>query len=127
EFRQVGETVKQCASEDATVVIGTVIDPEMGDAIRVTVVATGLGQPAVVRQQPPIRVVAPAPVYQPRPAPEPVAQQAAAQGTPDAAGYGAYDQPTFIRKRAVGDQFTDGGDGNFDLLDVPAFLRRQAD
>ena len=46
EFNQVGEAVKHCASEDATVVIGTVIDPEMGDMIRVTVVATGLGQPA---------------------------------------------------------------------------------
>src|SRR5690606_28404277 len=57
EFRQVGETVKQCAAEDATVVIGTVIDPEMGDTIRVTVVATGLGQAAVRREQPHIRVV----------------------------------------------------------------------
>ena len=132
EFRQVGETVKQCASEDATVVIGTVIDPEMGDTIRVTVVATGLGQP-VVKQQPQMRVVAPAmahgmahgmghrghaPVHQ-----QPVAQQPAAEG----AGYGAYDQPTFMRQRAVGDQLTDGSDASFDLLDVPAFLRRQAD
>jgi hypothetical protein len=32
-----------------------------------------------------------------------------------------------MRKRAVGDQLTDGGDTSFDLLDVPAFLRRQAD
>ena len=45
EFQEVGDTIKQFASDDATVVIGTVIDPEMTDEIRVTVVATGLGQP----------------------------------------------------------------------------------
>ena len=59
-----------------------------------------------------------APVHQ-----QPVAQQPAAEG----AGYGAYDQPTFMRQRAVGAQLTDGSDASFDLLDVPAFLRRQAD
>ncbi len=46
EFQEVGNTVKEYASPDATVVIGTVIDPEMTDRIRVTVVATGLGQQA---------------------------------------------------------------------------------
>ena len=44
EFQEVGETVKHFASDDATVVIGTVIDPDMAQEIRVTVVATGLGQ-----------------------------------------------------------------------------------
>jgi cell division protein FtsZ len=124
EFNQVGEAVKDCASEDATVVIGTVIDPEMGDAIRVTVVATGLGQPAV-RQQPVIRVV---------PQPVPARPESAGRNPREAEPvpvdtYGsAYDQPAWMRKRAVGDQLTDGGeDSRFDLLDVPAFLRRQAD
>jgi len=134
EFRQVGETVKQCASEDATVVIGTVIDPEMGDTIRVTVVATGLGQP-VIKQQPQMRVVAPAPAVAHRGHgmsaghhghPQ-AAQQMGAPQTAEGGGYGAYDQPTFMRQRAVGDQLTDGGEASFDLLDVPAFLRRQAD
>src|SRR5882672_2329892 len=46
EFQEVGNIVKQFASEDATVVVGTVIDPEMTSEIRVTVVATGLGRPA---------------------------------------------------------------------------------
>jgi len=128
EFRQVGETVKQCASEDATVVIGTVIDPEMGENIRVTVVATGLGQP-VVRQQPTMRVVA-QPVMPARgshPAQHQHHGLQAQQGGADQPAYGAYDQPTFIRQRAVGDQLADPGESNFDLLDVPAFLRRQAD
>ena len=48
EFQEVGQIVKQFASEDATVVVGTVIDPELKDQIRVTVVATGLGRPAAV-------------------------------------------------------------------------------
>src|SRR5690606_14538078 len=48
EFQAVGDTVKQFASDDATVVVGTVIDPEMSQEIRVTVVATGLGKPAGV-------------------------------------------------------------------------------
>src|SRR5919109_571647 len=46
EFQQVGEIVKQFASDDATVVVGTVIDPELSNTVRVTVVATGLGRPA---------------------------------------------------------------------------------
>ena len=44
EFEEVGNTVKEYADDDATVVIGTVIEPDMGDEMRVTVVATGLGQ-----------------------------------------------------------------------------------
>ncbi|MBS0226308.1 MAG: cell division protein FtsZ [Proteobacteria bacterium] len=42
EFDEVGHTVEKFASEDATVVIGTVLDPDMQDEVRVTVVATGL-------------------------------------------------------------------------------------
>jgi len=122
----VGEAVKHCASEDATVVIGTVIDPEMGDAIRVTVVATGLGQPAA-RQQPVMRVVQPvAPQPRVRGGNERAEPLVEAGTTGDV--YGGYDQPAWMRKRAVGDQLTEGGDDSrFDLLDVPAFLRRQAD
>ena len=50
--QQVGDTVKQYASEDANVVVGCVIDPEMSEEIRVTVVATGIGRPASPEQQP---------------------------------------------------------------------------
>src|SRR5437763_9861265 len=46
EFQEVGQIVKQFASDDATVVVGTVIDPELDNQVRVTVVATGLGRPA---------------------------------------------------------------------------------
>jgi cell division protein FtsZ len=52
EFDEVGRTVEQFASEDATIVIGTVLDPDMQDEVRVTVVATGLNR-APARQQRP--------------------------------------------------------------------------
>ncbi|MDH5621922.1 MAG: cell division protein FtsZ, partial [Gammaproteobacteria bacterium] len=56
EFQEVGNTVKEYASPDATVVVGTVIDPEMTDRIRVTVVATGLGRQAT-QSESPMRIV----------------------------------------------------------------------
>jgi cell division protein FtsZ len=52
EFQEVGNIVKQFASEDATVVVGTVIDPELTNMVRVTVVATGLGRPAATARPP---------------------------------------------------------------------------
>ena len=115
EFQEVGDTVKQFASDDATVVIGTVIDPEMTDEIRVTVVATGLGQ-AVGTLEKPIKVVRKAPppavVAKPPPMREP--------------NYNDLEKPAHQRKRAVGDGMT-GTESLEDLLDIPAFLRRQAD
>jgi cell division protein FtsZ len=110
EFQEVGDTIKQFASDDATVVIGTVIDPEMTDEIRVTVVATGLGQ-AVGAVERPMKVVRRAPPPAPR-GREP--------------NYTELEKPAVARKRAVGDGVT-GTDSLEDLLDIPAFLRRQAD
>ena len=106
EFQEVGATVKEFASEDATVVMGTVIDPDMTDKIRVTVVATGLGKQSAQAEQP-MRIV----------------RRAAAQSEPN---YQTLDKPTVQRKRAVGDGL-DGAGLQEELLDIPAFLRRQAD
>jgi cell division protein FtsZ len=110
EFQEVGDTVKQFASDDATVVIGTVIDPDMSDEIRVTVVATGLGQ-AVGMAERPMKVVRRAA------APPPKTREP---------NYTDLDKPAVARKRAVGDGVT-GNDSLEELLDIPAFLRRQAD
>ena len=44
EFEEVGSTIKELAADDATVVVGTAIDPEMHNEIRVTIVATGIGK-----------------------------------------------------------------------------------
>jgi cell division protein FtsZ len=112
EFQEVGDTVKQFASDDATVVIGTVIDPEMTDEIRVTVVATGLGQ-AVGMSEKPIKVV--------RRAPPPMTVKGREPN------YNELEKPAVQRKRAVGDGVTGGSESLEELLDIPAFLRRQAD
>jgi cell division protein FtsZ len=60
EFEEVGSTVSDLASEDATVVMGTVIDPDLGDDLRVTVVATGLGESvrSSLTRTTPVRLVA---------------------------------------------------------------------
>jgi cell division protein FtsZ len=106
EFQEVGNTVKEFASDDATVVVGTVIDPEMTDRIRVTVVATGLGQQATAAESP-MRIV----------------RRTQVQAEPN---YHTLDKPTVQRKRAVGDGLEATGLQE-ELLDIPAFLRRQAD
>ncbi|MGI9343877.1 MAG: cell division protein FtsZ [Gammaproteobacteria bacterium] len=110
EFQQVGDTVKECASDDATVVVGTVIDPDMGNNIRVTVVATGLGQPLTRQEQPPVRVVAPPPAAEPP-------------------NWSELDRPTNQRNKPApaADNLATAQQPEFDLLDIPAFLRRQAD
>ena len=106
EFQEVGETVKQFASEDATVVIGTVIDPDMAHELRVTMVATGLGQ-AAGKGEPPVRVVTHSVGREPN--------------------YSELEKPAVQRKRAVGDGVTEFPENEEELLDIPAFLRRQAD
>jgi cell division protein FtsZ len=119
EFEEVGNTVKQFASEDATVVVGTVIEPDMQDELRVTVVATGLGRPAA-------RTVVPAPVLQR--AEQPAMRVVRKQAPASAPDYSQLERPAIQRKSAVGDGLSVGfGDGGDDLLDIPAFLRRQAD
>lgn len=121
EFEIVGQTVKKFASDDATVVVGTVIDPEMSNQVRVTVVATGLGRPSVrqhahtslhhqQQQQPQMKVVS----------------NRERRGPMTAGDYAALEKPTVQRQRAVGDGLRVEMDSE-DLLDIPAFLRRQAD
>ena len=107
EFAQVGEIVNEYASEDGTVVIGTVLDPEMEDELRVTMVATG------IRKAPQISLVK---------------DQGMEEDSSDHED--DYDVPTVIRRRprAAGDVDLQGNAAvDMDYLDVPAFLRRQAD
>lgn len=100
EFEEVGDAVKGFTSENARVVVGTVIDPDMVDQMRVTVVVTGLGQRDTGRQT----------------------EQRRVDGTID---YQRFERPTMMRKQAnQNSKTTDSGD-NIDYLDIPAFLRRQ--
>jgi cell division protein FtsZ len=127
EFQEVGNIVKQFASEDATVVVGTVIDAELTNIVRVTVVATGLGRPAATSRPP---------VSQPREREVRDSHPQTARGEPamrvvrrtplSTSDYAALDKPTVQRQRAVGDGLRTDMDPE-DLLDIPAFLRRQAD
>ncbi len=130
EFQEVGQIVKQFASEDATVVVGTVIDPELSNMVRVTVVATGLGRPAAAAR-------APSATHREAPAAreslrDPLTSRAqpaisvVRRGPLSTSDYAALDKPTVQRQRAVGDGLRPEGDAE-DLLDIPAFLRRQAD
>jgi cell division protein FtsZ len=106
EFEEVGNTIKEFASENATVVVGTVIDPELSDELRVTVVATGLER-TIKHEDKPVRLI-----------------QKNASGEID---YDQLDRPTVIRNQVSSDRFGRKIDSSLDYLDVPAFLRRQAD
>jgi cell division protein FtsZ len=119
EFQEVGNVVKQFASDDATVVVGTVIDPDMSNQIRVTVVATGLGKPVV-------RVMAPQQQMAPAVAAPPAMRMVRPKSSIAPTDYAMLDRPTVQRQRAVGDGIRAEVESE-DLLDIPAFLRRQAD
>ena len=124
EYTTVGDLVAQFASPEATVVIGTILDPDLGDELRVTVVATGLPKAARTAVTPPMRLVpgqpAPAPVSQP--------VQTAATGTSAAAGSSYdYDTPAYLRNQKVANGGTAPRTTDANLLNIPAFLRRQAD
>jgi len=114
EFSEVGETIEEFASEEATVVVGTVIDPNMKEEIKVTVVATGLGG-GVARV--PLQIV------------DSMAPKKPAQADPGLEpDYSAYDRPAVTRRRPTGGQVAAApGNAGEEYFDIPAFLRRQAD
>ncbi len=104
EFDEVGCTIKQFASENATVVVGTVIDPEMSGEMRVTIVATGLGSDASKE----------------------ISKMKLVQPAATAVDYKELERPTVMRNQDTpnsGNPLEDDPD----YLDIPAFLRRQAD
>ena len=127
EFEEVGEIVRSITSETATVVVGTVIDPDLKDELRVTVVVTGLGRPQLEE----------------KPAQRPT--EARIDGSTD---YDKLDKPTVLRKQqgnstsvnpmsqsshtiapastsAVVKAAQAATEDDVDYLDIPAFLRRQ--
>ncbi|MCY3750654.1 MAG: cell division protein FtsZ [Gammaproteobacteria bacterium] len=106
EFNEVGNIIKTVAAEEATVVIGTVLNPELSGEIWVTIVATGLSQPGEQLSRP----------------------QLVATNEPGAENtdYGKLDRPTVMRKAAANDDIIPARDDP-DYLEIPAFLRRQAD
>lgn len=111
EFSEVGDTIEEFASDNATVVVGTVIDAEMGDEIKVTVVATGLGEFA--NSDGGIKLV----------------EKTVPTNLDGQIDYDRLDRPTVIRNqnRAAGGASMTQGAESLDYLDIPAFLRKQAD
>ena len=111
EFEEVGNTVKEFASENATVVVGTVIDPEMSGDLRVTVVATGIGNDVL-----PAQLI-----------PKPMKIVKKNDGQVD---YEQLERPTIIRNQVLAQEYSPAQQAeakDMDYLDIPAFLRRQAD
>lgn len=110
EFSEVGATIEEFASDNATIVVGTVIDANMGDELRVTVVATGLGHPELDK---------------PRTVVDNTQKIIAGDGPTD---YSEFDKPTITRNKPSEERVPDlGSSKDMQYLDIPAFLRRQAD
>ncbi len=117
EFEEVGSTISDLASEDATVVMGTVIDPDMGDDLRVTVVATGLGEPTGSSSfhEKPIRLVANG------------TSGLADTSLPDEGAVEAFNRDRDQRILDLGNKELFAQQKDIDYLDIPSFLRTQAD
>jgi cell division protein FtsZ len=111
EFDEVGNIVYEFASEDAIIKIGMAIDPDLGDEIKVTVVATGMGLPPI-QAKAPVKTI------------PPIDSQT---------NYNDLETPAVMRQRnkSEGRETRFGAqtkkDIDLDYLDIPAFLRRQAD
>ncbi len=112
EVRDAVKTVQAFAAQEAFVKYGTVFEESMGDRIRITVVATGLGLPSVTTRQPVMQVVAGTGTYGP--------------SGGDGVNFGNLDVPAVIRtgRRSAVEAMSSNG---VDTYDIPAFLRKQAD
>ncbi|MEO8142827.1 MAG: cell division protein FtsZ [Betaproteobacteria bacterium] len=122
ETKEVMNTIRAFAAEDATIIYGGVYDDSLGEELRVTVVATGLGQPLGVRAQKPQLVMSQKTGTDNQPAYASAAMPGAA---PD---YNAMsDTPAVFRKRDRAAQVEALTNSGVEKYDIPAFLRKQAD
>jgi cell division protein FtsZ len=112
EVHEVMNTIKGFTAEDATVIVGTVIDDQLEDRLRVTMVATGLGNPVGRQQQQakPLTVI-----------------RTGTDAAPVEVNYNELDAPAVIRKRSRDAAVEAMRQSGVDMLDIPAFLRKQAD
>ncbi len=123
EYAEVGSIIEEFASDEAMVKVGTVIDPEMRDELHVTVVATGLDQrvekPAATTVE---TITQPKVIHS-------VATAEPAMDDGKAIDYGKYERPTAQRLASGGAATASkpNSQEDMDYLDIPAFLRRQAD
>ena len=123
EYSDVGSIIEAFASDHAMVKVGTVIDPDMRDELHVTVVATGLG----AKIEKPVKVIDN--TMQTAAQTPPPSQQPARQDQPSV-NYRDLDRPTVMRNQAHAGAAAAAKmnpQDDLDYLDIPAFLRRQAD
>lgn len=111
EYYEVMNTIKGFTADEATVIVGTVIDENIGDELRVTIVATGLGSP-VARQQPKPVIV--------KTGTDDYSSSTVDYQTADA-------EPTVFRSNRREAQVEALKQSGMEYLDIPAFLRKQAD
>jgi len=113
EMYDVMETIKAFAADSATVIVGTVYDDHLEDQLRVTIVATGLGKPASKQSKPQLQTV--------------VTQRTGTDGHGVEVDYEALEQPAVIRRRNRDATVEAMRQSGVEMLDIPAFLRKQAD
>ncbi|BFI97185.1 MAG: cell division protein FtsZ [Rhodanobacter sp.] len=118
EFDEIGRVINDFASEDATVVIGTSLDPELKDEVRVTVVATGLNRATGRQSMRPVETKQVEMRQRPRPV---VLRTGTGNEVVD------YAQPEAVYSSNPRAEAPARQDNGLDYLDIPAFLRRQAD
>ena len=113
EMYDVMETIKAFAADSATVIVGTVYDESLEDSLRVTIVATGLGKPTLRQQTKPLAVVA---------------QKTGTDNAPLEVDYDALELPAVVRSKRNRDATVEAmRQSGVEMLDIPAFLRKQAD
>lgn len=110
EVHEVMNTIKEFTADDATVIVGTVIDESLEEQLRVTMVATGLGGFHGRQQTKPLTVV-----------------RTGTDEAPLSVNYGELDAPAVIRRRGRDAAVQAMQQSGVDMLDIPAFLRKQAD
>ncbi len=113
ELYDVMETIGAFAAEGAHKIVGTVYDEALDDNLRVTIVATGLGKPALRYQAKPLTVVS---------------NKTGTDNQPLEVDYGALEMPAVMRSKRNRDATIEAmRQSGVEMLDIPAFLRKQAD
>src|SRR5262245_4272324 len=113
EIYDIMEVIKSCASDTVSPIIGAVYDDALADDVRVTIVATGLGKGAVRQQAKPLTVVA---------------SKTGTDNQPAEVDYGALEMPAVMRSKRNRDATIEAmRQSGVEMLDIPAFLRKQAD
>jgi cell division protein FtsZ len=118
EYHDVMNTIKAFTADDAMVIVGTVIDDGIGDDLRVTMIATGLGGAVAKQRQPRLEVV------------EHVVERTGTDGmgvNVEHIDYDSLDKTPAVVRRGRAPTASSAGASAFDTSDIPAFLRKQAD